>query len=223
MALPLSYKPGDWLKPLDIFSDSMQKVTGVFFDYYYPDTVAVMTEEEYHVFRVDEQVVFPRRPEGKNIVWRENDPIDLSKVAIGDIIPPQTGFRDEHFAGALRISNITRTKKFGGWYVDLAPVQQHSADKPARYLVPWASYEDFWQSAVLLKPSPSRPQPQDPGNSNSTSGWYEDAFGNHVRFRLTTLRGRRPIGTADTPESQAQWDQYSLLPGEKPHPQDPRF
>lgn len=219
MALPLSYSPGDWLQPLTIFSDSLQKVTGVFFDYRYPDTVDIMTEEEYHTFGVNEQVVFPRRPDGKNIVWQENEPIDLTKVAIGDLIPPQYGFRDEHFAGALRISNIIRTKQFGGWFVDLTPVKR-SGDKSNRYLVPWSSPEDFWPAAVLLNPSPARPAQAEP---TTTSGWYEDPFGNHVRFRLATLRGRRPLGTAETPHNRAQWEQYTLIDGEKPHPQDPRY
>lgn len=219
MALALSYKPGDWLQPADIFSDSLQKVTGVYTYPESPDVVEIFTLEDFHSFRVNEQVVFPRREGGKTVIWEEGEPIDLSKVAIGDIIPPELGYRDENYAGALRVGNIIRTKQFGGWFVDLSPIHQ-SADKPGRYLVPWTSYTDFWQSAVLLKPAPTRTQPV---IDRTTSGWYQDAFGNHVRFRLVTVRGRRPVGCVDLPATQAQWEQYALMDGEKPHPADPRY
>lgn len=223
MALPLAYTPGSLFPPKDIFETDMQRVTGVYLS---EDrlTVEIATEEEWYSFSPGEQVVFPRRRDGSTRVWEEGEPVDLSKVAIGDIIPPRDGFRDENFAGALRISNIINSPQYGGFFVDLSPVRK-DPDKPIRLFVRWIDHKDFLSYASIVKKNDQR-KPATSADPDTVSGWYvlaDDPSANPVRFRTRVARGRPPRGCERTPVTAAQWAQYSLMSGEKPHPGDPRY
>ena len=192
--------------------------------------IHIQTDQTAWIFKQNELVKFPRRPDGDTYLWGVGgEKVVIDEICIGDIIPPKEGWVDadglvtdpnEVFENGFIVNSLAYSK-MGKTFSVKRIGSETIASVALELFVQWNSrilYED--PTTVVHD---NRSIDGQARRHTNVSGYYQSTEdGRIVRFRLAGMRGRPPVDAEFPPKSPAGWDKWRLLTGAQKHPADPR-
>lgn len=219
-------REGMQLEKMDAYS-GFQTVQSVYVE---DGMIQIQTDQTTWLFKHDELVKFPRRPDGDNKVWGiGGEVINPWDLCIGDIIPSKNGWVDE--AGNQVDPNEVLGTGFVLCSVTYSSVGQimtvkrigseeiHSTTR--QLLITWRCETLYGKGTVEVQDT--GPSDRQPRKGTNTSGYYRSNKDNsRVRFRIKGSSGRPPTDSIDPPHRISDWSEWELMDNQRRHPGDPR-
>lgn len=213
------------LEPVDMYSGN-QIVESV---YLVDGVIQIQTDQTTWVFKHNELVKFPRRPDGDTYLWGVGgEKVNIGKICIGDIVPPKEGWVDsdgnitdpnEVRATGYVVSSLTYSS-MGRVFTLRRIGSSELASNTIDVLVVWEVEYLYDHGTVFTIPEEKVINRSTGANS---SGFYLNREeGRRVRFRVEGSRGRPPKESELPPKTAQEWAQWTLLEGQEKHPRDPR-